>query len=163
MKAGPEMDALVAEKVMGWEVFGDKVPWCWVPASVKTTTGWGVIPTPDCSDNCEYAPEHEAYDHGDCPAKDFYPHGLAWRGTWAPSTDIAPAWEVHTEMCGKPFSVRRRYLDGLTEIARRECEADVAACVAWPDLLMHLTPAVICEAAVKAMETEALAGATTQT
>jgi hypothetical protein len=88
--------------------------------------------------------------HGNGPAQPEY------------SKNIAAAWLVHAAMCDRPFSVRRRYLQELQDIAservnktRREALAVYTpAVVAWPDVLVVLRDQMseaICLAARKAV------------
>lgn len=60
------------------------------------------------------------------------------------STSIADAWEVHTTILDRLFSVRQHYFDALKK---------AAAPAAWPDvlvLLRHTMPLEICRAALEA-------------
>ena len=86
-------------------------------------------------------------------------HVMEWEGGVTQplpnySTDISPAWAVHKLMCGKLFSVRRRYLDGLTDLIRENVGSQVNGLVAWPDLIIWLTPTIICESALQAVGAE---------
>lgn len=68
------------------------------------------------------------------------------------SSFMGSAWDVHREMCDRPFSVRQRYLRAIQEQATTD---DGANLVAWPDVLVvlrHRFPEAICKAALVAME-----------
>lgn len=72
MPAGPEMDRLIAEKVMGWRLFNYETD---EPAIDHLS-----------SDGCAWR---------DAQGRDGF-DGEAWK--WAPSADIAHAWEVVEKM-----------------------------------------------------------------
>lgn len=115
MKAGRELDALVAEKVMGWTPsIVANYPWQLQPPGRQ-----GVV----------------------CPVP-YY------------STDIADAWRVFLRCCTWFFSRRRIFLIAIQEQAVLTTSGEVAA---WPDVLFvvrHDFPAVICRAALAAVDVE---------
>lgn len=122
-----EIDAQVHREVMGivWDETRCRV------------CGWPIVPEGEqgCwASNCGMRPLPER--RADEPAK--Y------------STNISHAWNVHQLICGRLFSVRRRYYAALQEIASEGC----SFIVAWPDVLTILRdrlPLAICLAAMKAV------------
>lgn len=78
-QAGREMDARVAEKVMGWK----RVRWCDWQTDTRTsfTYSWHDAVTGKMTELAE-----------DCD--DYYNP----KGSWSPSTDIEAAWEVVTAL-----------------------------------------------------------------
>lgn len=83
--------------------------------------------------------------HYAAPGEEVY-----WRGQmFRPSKDIAAAWQVHRHICGEMLlSVRRTYLDALTNNISKRLDAHVA----WPDLLIFIQPEDFCLAALAAVE-----------
>lgn len=63
---------------------------------------------------------------------------------WNPLESIADAWEVLANMKARLFSVRQQFLADLTTLVR----ARLQVAVAWPDLLLWITPEDICMAAL---------------
>jgi hypothetical protein len=77
MEAGPELDALVAEKVMGWPVIGPNDPYS------------------------QYLDKGGVIYNG--LAQKFPKFGVI-PSNWSPSTDIAAAWQVLEAMFQKAYS-----------------------------------------------------------
>lgn len=91
-------------------------------------------------------------------------HKLNWVGempkdAYAPySTDIAAAWAVHQHCCQQLFSKRMNYLDALGFLLQTECRSSsegAALREAFPSAIRNLSPLLICQAALKAMEDHA--------
>jgi hypothetical protein len=119
MKPGRELDALVAEKVVGL-----------------------VRCQHECHKNEN--PAYPVYCHAQPDSPD------QGGETQQYSSDMTEAWGVHRVACAWLFSQRRAYFNALTEIIRHR----VGQPAAWPDLLMFLEPADICNAALRAVGVE---------
>lgn len=95
LKAGPETDVLVAERVMGWHKFDDGDIPCWCFTRTKTTH-------PDRADDWLIKFPHEAtgWTFADFNQENnpWGYQGIAWKGVWCPSQDIAAAWEARTKV-----------------------------------------------------------------
>lgn len=96
MKAGREIDALVAEKVMGWRrmTYAEQYAKCPRPHGYgndnRLTSYWH-------SSELHNGVYREAARAEDCP--DYYEPEDAW----SPSTDIAAAWEVVIHLRSKDY------------------------------------------------------------
>lgn len=75
MEAGRELDALIAEKVMGWRIFEKYADWIGIPI--------GREPYPALVWNYSNPPGWLLWSQDKKDAK-----------IWSPSTDIAAAWQV---------------------------------------------------------------------
>lgn len=131
MEAGPELDALIAERVMEWNkrhhLIECEDPWY----SYCKNCGDGVREIGD-----------EEFMEQECKRPPHY------------STNIAAAWEVHVNRRNQIFSKRNAYLEALGEIISRPCELALEAgqLVPLPYALAFLSPLAICRAALKAVE-----------
>jgi len=121
MKAGRELDALVAEKVFG------------------VTIEWGEgTPCPYCGSEMRYCGSRsrcsqcQEWIYG--PYKDY-------------STEMAAAWEVHKAACDWLFSERRKYFKAMQRLVSQRM-GDYT--IAWPDVLLFIEPADFCLAALEA-------------
>lgn len=147
MEAGGELDALVAEKVMGWRWLHDGLGnMAWYEG--LHDTGWG--------------------DGGDAGRN---------RRAWAPATDIAAAWQVVEKMRSDGWLVSLREMpDGFPylsndpvpqEISRHKCicemeykpsrnAEDCRKRFTWPMPIAFTqsTPFAICLAALRAVGVE---------
>ena len=109
MKAGRELDALVAEKVMGW---------------VENTDPQG----------CCYIEPHTGVEHH----------------SFAPSTDIAAAWEVLDAIGGNEFDAEITCgMDGVSVGINRTISGDHEHCATG-----DTAPHAICLAALEAVRKE---------
>ena len=134
MPAGRELDALVAEKVMGWRWFRpgdageDGYPvdfWC---DAAGDLTGWCDRPWPD-----------DTEQWGDAPAL------FSARGTWQPSQNIEVAWEVVEKLARRGF-IASVASDGADRwVADFAADPLVTVCTYAPT-----APLAICRAALKA-------------
>ena len=124
-QAGRELDASIAEKVMGWK----RVRWCDWQTDTRTsfTYSWHDAVTGKMTELAE-----------DCD--DYYD----LQGSWSPSTEIEAAWEVVTALERKSLFryATGRYIACLADgNSLHEGEADTA-------------PLAICLAALKAVGAE---------
>lgn len=125
MKAGRELDALVARKVMEWRWF--------VPLDKQLLPYWT--------------------NQLDASGDDFLIQPEAAKGTWSPSTFSAAAWEVVEKLLGAGFGVNIDSFslpegDGWTVFLFQEAgEKEV-------HLIASTAPLAICLAALKAYEIE---------
>jgi hypothetical protein len=132
LEAGRELDALVAEKVMGWTWPDDRCPICgW---SFSDTAAEGCVPG-DCSQRpIPTVPESEDYPHY--------------------STDITAAWEVVEKMLGQlpQQDIHFQHLEytgwGVGTCFNKEEGG-------WDEWMYGETlPIAICRAALKAVEAQ---------
>lgn len=127
MVPGPELDALVAEKVMGLEVYRSKEDW--KQKRMPHIAEWSnMVPYP--------AYWHPVYELATVIS------------TY--STDMNEAWGVYLKMMNGPFSQRKRFYQELQDLTR-----DGERVVAWPDVLTVLRGVMtesICKAALLTME-----------
>ncbi len=114
MTAGRELDALVAEKVMGWRrmTYAEQYPGNPNFAHRNELTGYWHDAVG------KYCARAE-----DCP--DYY----APEDAWSPSTDIAAAWEVVEKLCATGTDEERYF------IVRREAAEYVVTF--WREALAH--------------------------
>jgi hypothetical protein len=110
-----KIDALVAEKVMGWRVHHRNTAW-WVKAEEENSA----VSRP-----------------------------IAFVGTWAPSEDIADAWEVVEKMRGSVHDISvgwhdNKYTAVITVVIDTKCGFDQFQASA------DTAPMAICLAALKA-------------
>jgi hypothetical protein len=139
LQAGPELDRLVAEEVMGWTIYDDGgEPHRWLGGD-GLLTGWALD---EWSDG--YFDEYSPHYAGDAPAL-FTPHGV-----FRPSVDIAAAWLVFERMTELIFcsSVGN---NGNKHAAHIDCrfwnEADGRRGIS----IARTAPLAICRAALKAI------------
>lgn len=118
--AGRELDAEIAEKVMG----------CHVKRHRSSSGIW----------------LYDLVVPGGVNCIDFVEPDAPWSSCPRYSTDIAAAWQVHKTACGWIFSRRRTYFAALERIVRDR----LGSSVAWPDLMMFIEPEDFCLAALEA-------------
>lgn len=106
MQAGREMDRLIAEKVMGWEIW-----------------------------NCQWADKQTEKLLGNVI-------------DWTPSTDIAAAYIMETELEKKGINFVRAYVKALVQVTGIY-NLEMSYLTTWP--LIHATPEQRCKAALLAI------------
>ena len=127
MKAGRELDNLMATEVMGWVRHDYEAP---------------ILGTSDVEKWTEWTDETGSYK--------------AICGVWKPSEDITAAWPLHLAICGASFTERHDYLLALgptiCERLRKEAVPPLGEheSIDWPWLLSALEPVDICLATLKA-------------
>lgn len=135
LEAGRELDALVAEKVMGWE---RKL----VTVSRRSTggdiTSWSI-------EALVFGDRIHALNASDQPCNvDAMPKF---------STDIAAAWEVRNKIGAMRFSVRMKFIDELWRIVGERAAPELTDCRFSATMIPLLMDAVdIALAALKAVE-----------
>lgn len=146
MEAGRELDALVAEKVMGWKRRRFWPPNPQHPHSLPDGSGdwvWSIDGSLDSRGSFlhRWAVEDREVDlqNGDGGATGFHP-----------SEDIAAAWGVREQVKTWSFSRRLAFKAALQrEVSERLSVKD--ALVADKEILLLVEPADICFAALKAV------------
>ena len=141
MQAGLELDALIAEKVMGWV----KISWdgamC-APGSLTERWIWKLC-SPERAAELLESSEYRLAIESDLPAK------KQWRdGIPDFSTDLAAAWQVveKTKEYQGAFTI---FADEVIEFCgARDLFSDVGIRV----VLGRISALIICRAALKAME-----------
>lgn len=159
MEAGPAMDALIAERVMGWVDDAKRKPGRgligWLKPTGKESQPW--VWTGYLSDTVRYARSERGdliYNDENCPqlAEDCHWDSSIGSQRFAPSTDIAAAWEVvahlqrkgwfweilprpHPENdCEVLLTGRYRPFDDSADFHALETTAPIAICraaIAW--------------------------------
>lgn len=125
LEPGPELDALVDKKVMGWKWDEKRCPICgWSFASHRNT---GCVPG-DCSQRP--APKIRADAHR--------PY----------SGEIAAAWDVFQKVKDQQAHIRLKFLNALHALVAN----DQGAPIDWPHAFWYVKPEMICKAALVAME-----------
>ena len=133
LPAGPELDALVAEKVMGWEPLRGKV---------AGAHGEGV-PEDRQHLKCVWDLNGKRMACAECGT---LPHF---------STSIGDAWEVVEKVKEWRFSRRHRFMLALQdEVSKTLNEYGVGVRVAWEGIFLLITPYAICLAALRAVGDE---------
>ena len=161
LEVGPETDALMAERVMGWHKFNeDGIP-CWCFTRTKATH-------PDQTDVWLARFPHQATGW---TFADLHPEGapwgyqgIAWKGIWRPSQDIAPAWEVVEKLTDKGqcpgliFDDNGHWalsLEGAQNVPIGPDPQDIATSFFLSaDMWCETVPLTICRAALKAVNAE---------
>ena len=151
LKPGPDLDALVAEKVM------KKVP-CdgWVSINLGSAGGPALTTRRRLKDGSLFP----KWGDGECTHADncysrtalgeYGPHQLG--GPPKYSTSIANAWEVREEVKKWCFSRRRCFMLALQdELSKALNEYDAGVRIAWEGIFLLVTPHAICLAALKAV------------
>lgn len=134
MEAGRELDALIAEKVMGWKrmSYMEAEPGCKYPSPERITGYWHSLDlkeqrrAEDCDDY--YSPED----------------------AWSPSTDIASAWEVVEKMGRHEISIHMRSDSNTDCVTKRYYLMDYTCRALLAEA--ETAPHAICLAALKAIE-----------
>jgi|SRR3990167_6605526 len=127
MEAGRELDALVAEKVMGWHL----------------VTDYDYTPPED--------QWHNAAGFAAVAAGNKLIDGKTLRG-WSPSTDIAAAWDLFVKLAAPPH---RFYLSYDAEDGELPASWDVFEGSDWFLVASADTaPLAICRAALKALSSQ---------
>lgn len=130
MTAGPEMDRLVAERVMGWR---------WHQPPKHDYNG----PLPEQGE--VLVPPGFTNDGFQWPPKGVVPVGF-FCNAFQPSTNITHAWEVVEKIGGMFFSKRNRFAEELV----KQFPVTGGGFIAWPTAIMFLKPVNICRAALLA-------------
>ena len=139
MEAGRELDALVAEKVMGWKWPDDRCPICgW---KYEVSVDKGCVP-----DNCSLRPAPEIRE---CDKYGAY------------STDIAAAWKVVEKLVNSGWCVGLLFddnghwalaTDGTQNVPLGDGPEDIATTFfIEKELWCDTAPLAICRAALKAV------------
>ncbi len=128
MRPGRELDAVVAEKVMGWKWISPETP------------GNPLLVSP---------PDDKRQLWSGIWDERGIPHYLPFY-----SIDISAAWEVFLVTRGWLFSGRRKFMDALQTVISHErapAHSGLIAWIAWPDVLWFLEPHHICKASLLAV------------
>ena len=125
-----ELDALVAEKLMGWH-------------RQKMGLDEYLYPLPNFSlGACEY---WEPIKGQHLAVAEFLPHY---------STDMTAAWEVVIQESELLFSKRRQFCEMLQHQTQNMSITGRTLYINWPDLLFHITPVTICIAGLATQDIE---------
>ena len=126
LEVGRELDALVAERVMGWHIEDAEGHWLLVEKGKGELFCLVGPRIADNSPNWSY---------------------------WSPSTSISAAWEVWEHMKTKPTPQGGIYWYTFVEMLEEGIDWDYPNdCINITDLLGSLNPLAICRAALKAVE-----------
>ncbi len=131
MQAGPELDAVVSERVFGW-----------VPLRGESAQKHNAkdLPASRAHIECIWVRRGKrmaCQECGDMPS-------------W--STDIAAGWPVFQHMMDQRFSVRSRFFQALTDEAKRISDGLEVPSPWILQTLCHDFPAAVCRAALAAVE-----------